>query len=134
MVRKRQQESTSTVSRIGGVNIEGSHVAAGGDIVGGDKLTLSGDDSRLDALFRDLVTAINSSPSIGEGQRTEILAKSKQLRGELAKPEPDLGTLASLKSFLASQGANIATAAGAIFQYPPMQTTLKTLTERFLGA
>jgi len=116
------------------VNIERSHVAAGGDIVGGDKISLDGSDSRLETLFRDLVTAVNTSPSIPEAQRTEVLAKSSQLRTELAKPEPDLGSLASLKSFLASQGAGIAAAAAAIFQYPPVQNTLKVLTERFLGA
>ena len=135
MARKRREEPTANVSHYGGVTITDSDVAAGGSIVGGDMITLSGEDEkRLDVLFRDLVTAVNANPIINDAQRTEVLKKSTQLQAELKKPEPDLGTLASIKQFLASQGAGIATAAAAIFQYPPVQNTLKILTERLLGA
>ncbi len=133
MARKREDELARPISRVGGINIDRSSVTAGGDIVGGDKTTLSGDERQLDALFAQLTTAIQTRRSIAADDRDDLVQKSNELKTELDRPEPDLGKVASLKNVLVSKGDAVATAVAAIFQYPPVQDTLKALTQRLLG-
>lgn len=117
----------------GGIHIDGSQVQVGGDMVGGNKLTLRGDDRELEALFKQLVAAIQDNKSLSATEKQEALAKSKELESELKKPEPDLAKLSRLKQFLHDKGGMIATMVSALFQYPPVQETIKTLTQRLLG-
>jgi hypothetical protein len=134
MARRHQEGDARRIDRVGGINIERSSVTAGGDIVGGNKTTLSGEDQQLDALFAQLATAIQTSRTVPIEDRDELSRKSNELKEELVKPEPDLGRVASLKNLLVSKGDAIATAVAAIFQYPPVQDTLKVLTQRLLGS
>jgi len=120
--------------RRAGVYIERSRVDVGGDLVGRDKVTIGSADRELDALFARLTAAIGETNSLSADEKQDLAAKGDELRAELEQPEPDLGKVARLKELLQARGGQIASVVGVIFRYPPVQETLKALTQRHLGA
>jgi len=69
----------------GGVNFSGGSVHAGGDIVGGNKVTivttgLSGDE--LNQLFAPLMSALGAAPP---EKQNEAMQKAEELKKEVAK-------------------------------------------------
>ncbi len=131
--KRDASKSQAATNHSGGIHIERSDVQVGGDMVARDKITLHGDNREIEKLFQQLVTAIQNSKDLNSDQKQEALAKSRELESELNKPEPDLSNLTRLKQFLQDQGGLIATAVGAVFQYPPVQETIKTLAQRLIG-
>jgi hypothetical protein len=134
MARKRNRTSSDVSNRKAGVYIEGSHVNVGGDLVGRDKVTIGSDDRGLDGLFEELAIAIRHTDNLSPDEKKQLTAAGNQLRTELKKDEPDLGVIGRLKGLLQSSGGTVATAAAAIFQYPPVQDAIKAVTQRLLGA
>jgi hypothetical protein len=108
-------------------------VDVGGDLVGRDKVTIGASDREFEALFARLGSAIEGAEGLTADEKREVAAVGDDLKAELTKPEPDPGTLARLKDFLAARGGQIAVAVGAIFRYPPVQEAVKALTQRLLG-
>ena len=98
------------------------------------KVTIGAADRDLDALFARLTAAIGETNSLSADEKRDLAAKGDELRAELEQPEPDLGKVARLKERLQARGGQIASVVGMIFHYPPVQETLKTLTQRLLGA
>ncbi len=134
MAKQKKTRLATTDQRSGGVYISGSaRVKVDGDLVGRDKIVLRSDDRELDGLFDRLIGVIQSSPGLSAGEKQKAIDKSKELRTELKKPEPDLNKLDRIKRFLLSKGEVIAAAVGAVFQYPPVQETIKTITQRLIG-
>jgi len=116
------------------VDISGkSHVTTGGDLIGGDKTTISMDAQQFEELFARLSKQIQNNRDLSAAERQESIAASRNLQKELKKPRPDLGKIARLKEFLLSKGDRIAAAVGAIFQYPPVQESLKVAAQRLIG-
>ena len=133
MARKGDRRLGRSEHRSAGVYIERSRVEVAGDLVGRDKVSLGAADRELDELFARLAGAIRESGTLSADDKQHLEGTGDELRAELEQPEPDLGKVARLKEFLQAQGGQIAGAVGAIFQYPPVQDTLKALTQRLLG-
>ncbi len=115
------------------MHISGSTVSAGGDIVGGNKITVAGEDREYEQLFEQLRGAIESA-SLPAPRKKALRQGSDELQAELKKPSPDLGTIQRLKQVLVENGEGIAMTATAIFQYPPVATALRAALDRVLGA
>lgn len=131
---KKRSESPSSASRAGGVNIgHGAHISVGGDLVGRDKISKVVVEQEMIALFAQLQGAIKADGALPQDAKEELLAKSKELEVELQKPNPDLSKLEQLKQFLSAHGKVIAASASAIFQYPAVQETIKTLAQKLIG-
>jgi hypothetical protein len=76
----------------GGVNISGGQVAAGGDIVGRDKIVFS--RAQIEEIFRPLEEAIRAAPP---EKQQEAVQKVEALKSEAAKGNgADDGVLAKL--------------------------------------
>jgi hypothetical protein len=118
--------------RTGGVHISGSEVHVGGDVVGGNKITVTGADREYEQLFEQLRSAIEST-RLPVTKKRALRQSSDELEVELRKPEPDLGTIQRLKQLLIDHGEGIAATATAIFQYPPVSTALRAALSRVLG-
>lgn len=134
MAKRRKANNQAVDRRTGGVYIDGgSHVTVGGDLVGGNKVTLGRDDKQFEALFVHLKEVIQSDKALNTADKEQVLAESEKLKEELEKSEPDLGAVARLKRFISSKGGVIAAAVGAIFQYPPVQEAIKVVSQRLMG-
>jgi hypothetical protein len=130
--RERSRGDGGSEHRTGGVHISGSSVSAGGDIVGGNKITVAGEDREYEQLFEQLRGAIESA-SLPAPKKNALRQGSEELQAELKKPSPDLGTIQRLKQVLVENGEGIAMTATAIFQYPPVATALRAALNRVLG-
>ena len=134
MAKKSDRGSGRSEHRRAGVYIERSRIEVGGDLVGRDKVTLGAGDREFEALFSRLASAIQATDALPAEQKRELAAKGDELKAELQQPEPDLGKVARLKELLQARGGQIASVVGVIFRYPPVQETLRALTQRLLGA
>ena len=134
MTKRRKARNASIDQRSGGVYISGSgDVRVKGDLVGRDKITQAGDDREFEALFAELVETIRNSQALSGDEKQDLIAKGEELKAELEQPEPDLGKVGRLKQFLLAKGDWITAAVGAVFQYPPVQETLKNAAQRVIG-
>lgn len=130
--RGRARGEGSSEQRTAGVHISGSQVTVGGDVVGGNKITIGGADQEYERLFEQLRGSIESS-ALPVTKKKALRQGSDELESELKKPEPDLGTVQRLKTLLVEHGEVVAGAATAIFQYPPVATALRAAFSRVLG-
>lgn len=134
MAKKTTRQKPTTEKREGGIYIgDGATVNAGGDLVGRDKISVGLGGEELENLFERLENAIQNHTALKTNEKEELSAKSKELEDELKKSNPDLGTLTRLKQFIAAKGGTISVAVGAIFQYGPVQETIKMLAQRLVG-
>jgi hypothetical protein len=134
MARKGRKDYPGGEGRSGGVDIKGSRVQVGGDLVGRDTVTVRGDDRQLEALFAQLDEVIRSTSTLGAAKKQELATASEELKTEVLRPEPDLGKLDRLKRVLLAHGEEVASTVGAIFSYPAVQESLKAAAQRVIGS
>ncbi len=103
----------------GGVNISGSTVHIGGDVVGRDKITnittgLTGD--QLNQLFTPLMNALRAAPS---EKRDEAMQKAEDLKKEVAKgKEANDGVMAKIVDGLVALAPGAIGAVVGVFATP----------------
>jgi uncharacterized protein (DUF1800 family) len=122
-------------ARTGGeVQISGhAQVQVGRDFVVGNKIEQTAGTQELAALLSNLSAAVAESRSLSDPQRRELLSARTQLEAELVRDKPNGRKLQRLRAAFDAYGGEIASAATAVFNYPPVYDTLKSAMQRLLG-
>jgi len=135
-VSEEQESRPGIVQTGGGVVIGGqAEVHVEGSVVGHDQYVgvEAGEREEFRTLFENLRALVVQRAELDDAEREDLLAQVNALEEELARPEPDLGKVNSLKETLLSKGAWLAGAVTAILQYPPVQEALKAAFQRVIG-
>ncbi len=102
--------TVSTEGQSGGVNIDGSSVSVGGDLVGRDKITYA-DAGAAEALAQwraEMNARIEADAHLSSDEKKDVRAQVAKIEQEAAKgPHADAGRLEKLINTLAVMGPDI---------------------------